>query len=90
MDISSDGDAEGREEAKRIIELKKAMEEGKTKCSVVMASKAALSQRQDAPVRVSMEETEKECLMAPIEYVESVLMEDWSENYAASVHWNKY
>ena len=28
--------------------------------------------------------------MAPIEYVESVLMEDWSEDYAASEHWNKY
>ena len=28
--------------------------------------------------------------MAPIEYVESVLMEDWSEDYAASEHWNRY
>ena len=28
--------------------------------------------------------------MAPIEYVESVLMEDWSEDYAALEHWNRY
>ena len=28
--------------------------------------------------------------MAPIEYVESVLMEDWLDDYAASEHWNKY
>ena len=28
--------------------------------------------------------------MAPIEYVESVLMEDLSEHYAASKHWNRY
>ena len=37
-----------------------------------------------------MEKTLKECLMAPIEYVESVLMEDRSDDYAASEHWNKY
>ena len=28
--------------------------------------------------------------MAPIEYVESLLMEDGSDNYAALEHWNKY
>ena len=37
-----------------------------------------------------IEETFKERLMAPIEYVESVRMENWSEDYAASDHWNKY
>ena len=67
MDISSHGDAEETEEAKRIIELEKAMEEGDTKCFVVMASKAELSQRRDARVRVLMEVTLEECLMAPIE-----------------------
>ena len=77
MDISSHGDAEETAEAKRIIELEKAMEEGDRKCFVVMASKAELSQRRDARVRVLTEETFEECLMAPIEYVESVLMEDW-------------
>ena len=39
---------------KRIIEVKKAMEEGDTKCFVVMASKAGLNQRQDARVQVLM------------------------------------
>ena len=43
MDVSSHGDAEETKEAKRIIELEKAMEEDDTKCFVVMASKAELS-----------------------------------------------
>ena len=90
MDISSHGDAEETEEGKRIIELEKAMEEGDTKCFVVMASKVELSQRRDARIRVLMAETWEECLMAPNEYVESLLMKDWSEDYAASQHWNKY
>ena len=90
MDISSHGDAEKLEEAKHIIELQNAMEESNTKCFVVMASKAELSQLRNARVRVLTEQTLEECLMAPIEYVESVLMEDWSENYAASEHWNRY
>ena len=90
MNISSHGDAEETEEAESIIELEKAMEEGDTKCFVVMASKAELSQRRDARVRLLTEETLEECLMAPIEYVELVLMEDWSEDYAASEHWNRY
>ena len=90
VDISGHRDAEETEEAKHIIELEKAMEEGYTKCFVVMASKAKLSQRRDARVRVLTEETLEECLMAPIEYVELVLMEDWSEDYAASEHWNRY
>ena len=90
MDTSSGGDAEETEEAKRIIELEKAMEEGHTKCFVVMASKAELNHRRDARVRVLMEETLEECLMAPIESVESVLLKDWSEDYAASEHWVKY
>ena len=88
--ISSHGDAEEKEEAKRIIELEKAMEEGDTKCFVVMASKAELSQRRDAGIRVLTGETLEECLMAPIDYVELVLMEDWLEDCAASEHWNRY
>ena len=90
MDISSHGDAEETEEAKRIIQLEKAMEEGDTKCFVVSASEAELSQQQDARVRVLMKETLEECFMAPVEYLESVLMEHWSEDYAASEHRNKY
>ena len=84
LDTSSHGDAEETEEAKRIIDLEKAVEEGDTKCFVGMASKAELSQRRDAGARVIMKDTLEECLMAPIEYVESVLMEDRSKVYAAS------
>ena len=36
------------DEAKRIIELEKAMEQADIKCFVVMASKAELSQQRDA------------------------------------------
>ena len=42
MDVSSHGDAEETKQAKGIIELGKAMEEGDIKCFVVMASKAEL------------------------------------------------
>ena len=77
------------EEAKRIPEPERVMEQGDTKCFVVMASTADWIQRRDARVRVLMEETLEECLMAPIEYVQWVLMEVWSEVYAASEHWNK-
>ena len=55
-----------------------------------MASKEELSQRRDAQVQDLMEETSEECLMAPIEYVESPLTEDRWENYATLVYWNKY
>ena len=41
-------------------------------------------------VRVLNEETFEDCVMAIIEYVESMLMKDWSEDYAASKHCNKY
>ena len=56
------------------------MKEGNTKCVVVMASKAKLSQRRDARARVLMEETLEECLMAPIEYVALPFMEDLLED----------
>ena len=41
MDISSHGDAEETEEAKRIIEMEKAMEQEGVKCFVEMASSRA-------------------------------------------------
>ena len=40
--------------------------------------------------RVPKEKTLEEYFMVPIEYVESVLMEDWSEDYVAWEYWNKY
>ena len=39
MDISSHGDAEETEEAKRIIEMEKAMKQEGVKCFVVMANR---------------------------------------------------
>ena len=39
MDISSHGDAEETQEAKRIIEMEKAMEQEGVKCFVVMANR---------------------------------------------------
>ena len=84
MEISSHENAGETEGAKRIIQLEKATEEGDIKCLVLMASKAELSQRRDARVSILMEETLEECLMAPIEYVESVLLQELSEDYATS------
>ena len=43
MDISSHGDAEENEEAKRIIEMEKAMEQEGVKCFVVMANRTDLA-----------------------------------------------
>ena len=90
MDKSSHGHAEEAEGAKRNIEFEKAMEEGDTNCFVVMASKAELSQRRDPQVSVLMEENFQERLLAPMEYVESVLMGEGSNDCAASEHWNKH
>ena len=90
MDISSHGDAPVTENAKFIVWLETPMKVGCTKCFLVMAFKADLSQRGDAPVCVLREQTLAKGLMAPIEYVKSVLMEDWSEDYSASKHCDKY
>ena len=43
MDISSHGDAEETEEAKRIIEMDKAMEQERVKCFVVMTNRTDLA-----------------------------------------------
>ena len=56
------------------------MEEVDIKCLEVMASEAEMSQRLDAQHWVVMEQPLEECLMAPSEYVASVLMEDCSED----------
>ena len=81
MDISGHGDAEETEEAKRIIEMEKAMEQEGVKCFVVMANRTGLAIR---------EETLKQWMVAPVELVRSVLTENWSDDYAASDHWSKY
>ena len=90
MDISSHGDAEETEEAKRIIEMEKAMEQEGVKCFVVMANRTDLAKFRGARVQAIREETLEQWMVAPVELVRSVLTEDWSDDYAASDHWSKY
>ena len=90
MDISSHGDAEETEEAKRIIEMEKAMEQEGVQCFVVMANRTDLAQFRGAQVQAIREETLEQWMVAPVELVRSVLTEDWSEDYAASDHWSRY
>ena len=90
MDISSHGDAEETEEAKRIIEMEKAMEQEGVKCFVVMAHRTDLAKFRGACVQAIREETLAQWMVAPVELVRSVLTEDWSDDYAASEHWSKY
>ena len=90
MDISSHGDAEETGEAKRIIEMEKAMEQEGVKCFVVMANRTNLAKFRGARVQAIREETREQWMVAPVELVRSVLTEDWSDDYAASEHWSKY
>ena len=90
MDISSHGDAEETEEAKRIIEMKKVMEQEGVKCFVVIANRTDLAKFRGARVKAIREETLEQWMVAPVELVRSVLTEDWSDDYAASEHWSKY
>ena len=90
MDISSHRDAEETEEAKRIIEMEKVMEQEGVKCFVVMANRTDLAKFRGARVQAIREETLEQWMVAPVELVRSVLTEDWSDDYAASEHWSKY
>ena len=90
MDISSHGDAEETGEAKRIIEMEKAMEQEGVKCFVVMANRTDLAKFRGARVQAIQEETLEQWMVAPVEVVRSVLTEDWSDDYAASDHWSRY
>ena len=90
MDISSHGDAEETEEAKRIIEMEKAMEQEGVKCFVVMANRTDLAKFRGARVQAIREESLEQWMVAPVELVRSVLTEDWSDDYAASEHWSRY
>ena len=76
MDISSHGDAEETEEAKRIIEMEKAMEQEGVKCFVVMANRTDLAKFRGARVQAIREETLEQWMVAPLELVRSVLTED--------------
>ena len=90
MDISSHGDTEETEEAKRIIEMEKVIEQEGVKCFVVMANRTDLAKFRGARVQDIREETLEQWMVAPVELVRSVLTEDWSDDYAASGHWSKY
>ena len=90
MDISSHGDAEETEEAKRIIKMEKTMEQEGVKCFVVMANRTDLAKFRGARVQAIREKTLEQWMVAPVELVRSVLTEDWSDDYAASEHWSKY
>ena len=52
MHISSHGDAEETEEAKRIIEMEKAMEQEGVKCFVVMANSTDLAKFRGAHTKL--------------------------------------
>ena len=90
MDISSHGDAEETREAKRIIEMEKAIKQEGVKCFVVMANRTDLAKFRGARVQAIREESLKQWMVAPVELVRSVLTEDWSDDYAASEHWGRY
>ena len=90
MDISSHGDAGETEEAKRIIEMEKAMEQEGVKCFVVMANRTDLAKFRGARVKAIPEEALEQLMVAHVELVRSVLTVDWSDDYAASDHWSKY
>ena len=90
MDISSHGDPKETEEAKRIIEIEKAMEQEGVKCFVAMATRTDLAKFRGARVQAIREETLEQWIGAPVELVRSVLTEDWSDDSAASEHWSRY
>ena len=90
MDISMHGDAAEAAEAKRIIEAERLLEEGEAKCFVVMESRAELAQVRDAKVEAVEVQMKEEDMVRAIEGVQSVLMEDWSDDYANSDNWLKY
>ena len=76
MDISSHGDDEETEEAKRITEMERAMEQEGVKCFVVMTNCTDLAKFRGARVQAIREETLQQWMVAPAELVRSVLTED--------------
>ena len=90
MHISMHGDAKETASDKRMIEAERLLEEGEAKCFVVMGSSAELAKIRDAKVQAVEAQMKEEDMARAIEGVQSVLMEDWSDNYATSDHWLKY
>ena len=86
MQISMHGEAEETAEAKRIIEAERLLEEGEAKCFMVMGSRAELAQGRDAKVQAVEAQMKEEGMVRAIEEVQSVSMEDWSDDLANSDH----
>ena len=57
---------------------------------MVMGSRAELAQVRDAKVQAVEAQMKEEDMVRAIEGVRSILMEDWSDDYANSDHWLKY
>ena len=87
IDISMHGNAEHTAEASHIIEAGRLLEEGEAKCFVVMGAHPEFAHVRDAKVQAVEAEMKEEDMLRHIEGVPSVLMEDWSNDYANSDHW---
>ena len=90
MDISMHGDADEIAEAKRNIEEERPLDEGEAEGFVVMGSCAELAKVPDAKVQAVEAQLKVEDMVRAIEGVQSVLIKDWSDDYANSDHWLKY
>ena len=90
MEISMHGGAGETAEAKRIIEAERLLEEGEAKCFVVIGSCAELAEVGDAKVQAVEAQMKEEDMVRAIEEVQSVWMEDWSDDYASWDSWLKY
>ena len=84
------GDVEGTAQAKRIIQVEQLLEEGKAKGFMVMGSSAELAQVWDAKVQAVVAQMMEQAMVRATEGVQSVSMEDWSDDYANSHYWLKY
>ena len=56
---------------------------------MVMGSRAELDQVRDAKVQAVEAQMKEEDMVRAIEGVQSVLTQDWSDDYANSDHWLK-
>ena len=90
MDISSHGDAQEAKAARQNIDMEKAMEQDGPKCFVVMKNRTDLAKYWKARVQSIREDNLDQWMVAPVGLVNSVLTEDWSDDYAASEHWGRY
>ena len=65
------------------------MEQDGVKCFVVMTNRRDLAKFRGARVQFIREETLNQWMVAPVELVQSVITEDWSDDYAVSEHWGR-